>query len=221
MTPSVKSGWSCRTVTANWFCPRIARTNPTGSSTTSPKPSPPSSTTAARWLPARSTSRSVALPSYKIPSRTHSSSSTCPKASIPPQRSEPRGSRGWAEGFRDGFVEGAAFGPVAVRGGPVEAVRLAVAGDHAANEDVAATGRSGVGELPVSGLLEVVHRLDPDALVVVVAVLTGRFLLTPVGDRVRLRLVGLVDQEETGAARLPEVHPSVLPVHGPAGRHSH
>ena len=54
---------------------------------------------------------------------------------------------------------------------------------------------SGVGELPVGGLLEVVDRGDADAAIVWIPVSPGLFLLFPVGDRVGLWIVSLVDDE--------------------------
>jgi hypothetical protein len=60
-----------------------------------------------------------------------------------------------------------------------------------------------VGEFPVRRLLGlwVGHGLQADEVVIRVAARPGRRLLLPVGQRIRLRLIELVDQQENAAVR--------------------
>src|SRR4051794_37844718 len=70
--------------------------------------------------------------------------------------------------------------PLAVRGRPVDAVRLVIAGDRAPVQDMDSTGAPGIGELPVSRLPEVVHSGDANPLVVGIPAPAGPLLLCPV-----------------------------------------
>ena len=64
-----------------------------------------------------------------------------------------------------------------------------------------------VGELPVGGPfgLGVAHRLEADTAVAGVGADPVGFLLAPVGQGIRSRVVGLVDEQEPAAAWVPQV----------------
>src|SRR4029453_19611614 len=107
-----------------------------------------------------------------------------------------------AERARDELERREAGVPLRLRGGPPDAVGLGVRRHEAPVDGVDAAAAPVVRELPVGARLPEVDR--PDADLLVAGEVTGRYpgvaLVGPVGDRVHVRGVGLVDAQYPSAA---------------------
>jgi len=91
-----------------------------------------------------------------------------------------------------------ALAPFRLWCGPVQSVCVCGIGQYVAIQYVGKDALAVVGEFPVCGLfgLRVVDGRQADAVIVRVGPLPVRLLLPPVGQRVGLRLAGLVNEQE-------------------------
>src|SRR5690349_21887588 len=118
------------------------------------------------------------------------------------------GGRG-PEGRREDLEEVIAGVPVADRRGPVERVGVLRVGQDVPVEHPDHYAIPVIGEFPVRGLfrLRKADLAEQDEVISGIAGLAIRRLLPPVRERIRLGLIGLVDQQEYAAVRgVPDIY---------------
>jgi hypothetical protein len=107
-----------------------------------------------------------------------------------------------------GLEEVVAGAPFACWGGPVQGVGTVGASEDIPVQHMDQLAILVISEFPVSGSfsLRVVHRLEADPVVTRISADPAGFLLAPIGQRIRLGMLALVDDQESAAARVLDMH---------------